>query len=594
MPTTAAILEATGATRSRAYEQREALLGLLPMLQRPPGRPLTEREPVAGSLVADLRGEVLRFMMRHPGCAHLSSQRAYYSESFRLFVLALRERHADVGLTDFAEAVCVPLGTLEDWLRPGRAPTSAEPPVPSPAPDALEPDAKQTQIETVLAAWSVWHGDFGCFCEHIRRDHRVALGNSLISSILFEHGERAPRRRSGRSRDEEALRGTFETFFAGAQWVGDGKQVVVVVDGEVLRQNLELVVDAHTDAFLGIDVRDEEDSQAVVAGFEGGVETTGEHPLSLLLDNKPCNHTEDVDDALGETIRLRATLARPQNKAHVEGAFGLFAQTIPPIELSTRDPHELAKTVVLLLATIFFRVLNHRPRRDRDGMTRAQLYAQDVTPQQREAALASLTERMRKQQLAHETRAARTDPVVRGLLDDAFDRLGLIDPEHHFRDAIACYPFDAVVDAVAIFVGKRIAGTLPEGVDARYLLGIVRNVHHRHESEAITDALLRERIAARDRLLQPLVHERDAILVDTAGDTSVTIDAIVDRLTRAERIVDRHFWLDAAVAVFPTDDGQRVPLFRRAARRIHAAFRVPPRERYALERSLIRSIWPLS
>ncbi len=77
---------------------------------------------------------------------------------------------------------------------------------------------RQAQIETVLAAWRAWRGDFGAFCEHVRRDHRLELGKTLIANILFAHGERKPVRRSGRSRDEDALRGAFETFFPGAQW----------------------------------------------------------------------------------------------------------------------------------------------------------------------------------------------------------------------------------------------------------------------------------------------------------------------------------------------------------------------------------------
>jgi hypothetical protein len=92
-----------------------------------------------------------------------------------------------------------------------------------------------------------------------------------------------------------------------------------------------------------------------------------------------------------------------------------------------------------------------------------------VTPEQYEAASAALRDRLRKQELARQTRAARRDPVLAALLDDAFTRLGLLDPERHFRDAIACYPRDAIVDAIAIFSGKRTAGTLPDGVDARYL-----------------------------------------------------------------------------------------------------------------------------
>jgi hypothetical protein len=594
MPTATQIVVEAGATRSRAYELRDAILGILPTLARPPGRPKAERAPAPVSVTADLRGEVLRFVMQHPGCVHEQPGRSRYAESFRLFVLELRERHIEFPLTDFAVAVLVPIGTLEDWLRPGRAVATAELSASVPDVEAVEADIRQTHVETVLAQWRSWNGDFCSFCEHVREHHRVPIGRSLIASILFAHGERTPEHRSGRSRDEDALRGTFETFFPGAQWVGDGKTLEVIIDGEVVHQNLELVVDAHTDAAVGIDVRDEEDSPAVVAAFEDGVKATGEAPLALLLDNKPCNDTDEVDAALGDTLHLRSTLGRAQNKAHVEGAFGLFSQTVPPIELRTGDARKLARDVARLVAAVFFRVLNRRPRLDRDGVSRVELYAQGVTDEQRQAALASLNERLRKQQLAAQTLAARADPTTRALLDDAFERLALADPARHLRNAIACYPLDAIVDAIAIFDGKRTAGTLPDDVDARYVLGIVKNVHHCHEAEAITAALLRERLAARDRLLEPLVRERDAILADAGTDIAPALDAIARRLTHADRVIDRHFWLDTAAALFPDDDEHRRSLFVRLARRIHAAFRLKPADRSALERSLLRRLWPLT
>jgi hypothetical protein len=447
----------------------------------------------------------------------------------------------------------------------------------------------------VLVAWRAWHGTFGAFCAHVRRDHRLEIGNTLIASILYEHGARRPARRAGRSRDEEALRGSFETFFPGAQWVGDGKQLEVVLDGKTFCMNLELIIDAASDAAVGISVRDEEDSAAVIEAFEHGKATTGAAPLAQLLDNRPSNHTPEVDAALDATMRIRATPERPQNKAHVEGAFGLFAQKVPAIELDTRDPHTHAKTIARLVATTFFRAFNRAPRRDRDGKTRVDLYAQDVTPAQREAAHAALRERMRKQELARQTRAARLDPVIRALLDDGFARLGLLDPERHFRDAIACYPRDAIVDAIAIFAGKRTAGTLPESVDARYLLGIVKNVHHRHEAEPITEALIRERLAARDRFLAPLVLERDAIVAARGADVSATLIALVDRLTCAEHTIDRHVWLDAAAdLVAPLAHDERIALAQRAARRIHTAFRISPHDRAHLERALLRRLWPLT
>lgn len=588
MPGAQAILDATGASRSRAYELAQELRTSLPSFCRVAGRPRVVREPPPKNEVAAVCGEVLRFVARHPGCIHRVDERGHYAEVFRLFILELRDKHEDMPLVDFASAIDVPLGTLEDWLR-------APKPAAFDATDEgnAEHEAKQTQIETVRAAYRTWRGDFTPFCEHVRRDYRIDFGRTMIASILFAHGERKPEKRAGRSRDEEALRDAFKTFFPGAQWVGDGKQLEVCVDGESYTQNLELVVDAKTGAAVGVSVRAEEDSAAVVLAFENGKDTTGEPPLALLLDNRPSNHTPDVDAALGETIRMRSTPGRAQNKAHVEGAFGLFAQKAPTIEIDTHDARELARTVAFLVALTFFRAQNHTPRHDRKGFTRVELYAETVTPEAREAARTALRERVRKLELARQTRAARLDPVVKATLDDAFARLALVDPERHIRDAIACYTRDSIVAGIAIFAGKRAANTLPAAVDARYLLGIVKNVEYVHEADAIFEALLSERLAARDRFLKPLVEERDALRA-TAAPAGPKVDAVVDRLVAAERVIDRTFWLEAlAQLLADLDEEQRRGLAQRAARRINAVFRLRIADREYLVRSLLRRLWPL-
>jgi hypothetical protein len=587
----AEVLAATGATRSRAYELAAELRDLLATLERPPGRPRAEPTTPASSKLAELRGETLRFVMAHPGCVRTEGERMQYAQAWRSFVIALAERHSEVSPTELADALCMPLGTLEDWLR---APAALEPVDPASVEpgEERERDAKLAQVETVLDAWRAWRGDFSAFCEHVRRDLGIELGKTLIANILFAHGVRRPARRPGRSRDEHALRGAFQTFFAGAQWVADGKRVEVVIDGEVLHVNLELVVDATTDAAVGIDVRAEEDSAALVAAFEDGKLTTGEAPLALLVDNRPSNHTPEVDAALGDTLRIDATPARPQNKAHVEGAFGLFSQKLPALVLDTTDSRALARSIARIVAMTFFRALNRAPRRDRAGRSRLELYAQDVTAEEREAARASLHERMRKQQLARETRAARIDPEVRARLDDAFARLSLLDPERRVRDAIACYPRDAMVDAIAIFETKQQRGTLPDGANSRYLLGIVRNLHHVHEADAITQALLRQRVDARDHFLGPLLRERDQIL--SQADLNTRLDAFAHRLVSADRELDRIFWIDALVLVAPAQQDERDVFARRCARRIHACFALGTHERHRLVRILLRSLCPIA
>ncbi len=376
--------------------------------------------------------------------------------------------------------------------------------------------------------------------------------------------------------------------------MGDGKTLGVIIDGKAFHLNLELVADAETDAAVGVAVTDEEDGSAVNAAFESGVATTGQAPLALLLDNRPSNHAPEVHEALGETMLIRATEGRPQNKAHVEGSFGLFAQKVPPIELDTREPRALARTLATIVALTFFRAINRARRRDRGGKSRADLYGETVTPEARDAARAALRERLRKQERARQTRHARLGPEVCALLDDAFARLCLNDPDRHIRDAIACYPRDEIVDSLATFDGKREHGTLPEGVDARYLLGIVKNLHHVHEADAITRALLCERLSARDRFFKPLVSVRDELLA-AATDVAAKIRAFSDHLVQSDRELDRHFWIDAITrAVATCDESARRDLADRAARRIHAAFKLGTRERHRLVRMLLRALWPLA
>lgn len=577
-PTAAQVLAATGASKTRAYELRAALLALLPTLLRPPGRP-RGAEPSAVDTGAITRA-VLDYVAGHPGAIDSTGPRHRYSDGYRGLVLDLAARHADLDVVALAEAVRVPVPTLRDWLG-GR--------VPEPAPP--KPDPVVPQIETVIEAWQRWEGSLTAFWQHARHHLHLPFGITHLREILELYGVRKPKRRPGRSPDEKALRGRLVRFFPGAQWVEDGTPIPVRVGEETFTFNVELCVDAATGAFTGASVRDTEDGRAVVEAFEDGVATTGAPPLAVSMDNRHSNHTEEVEAALGDTLKIRATQGRPQNDAPAEGAFGLFQQTAPPIVLPTGDSRELARCVLALFVATWGRLFNHRPRRDHGGRSRVELYRQDApTPEQIAAARAALAERQGRQERARRTREARLDPVVRAMLDDAFVRLGLDDPTGNVKDAIAGHPMGAGLAGIAIFEGKRRAGTLPDGAGAHYLLGIVRNVASEDEGMAISEEHWRLRLAARDRALVALDDRRRG----TPGGAHARILAFVDLAMATDRLLDRAFWLRAVADVIeaaPT--AARDALHRLAARRIHATHRVHWRERQAADRRLVEHLLPI-
>jgi transposase InsO family protein len=275
-------------------------------------------------------------------------------------------------------------------------------------------------VQTVLAEWKTWRGAFSDFCAHLRDHCRVLYGATLVSSILSSHGLRTPARREGRSPDERALRGAFEVFFPNAQWVGDGSQISIDVCDATYVFNLELLVDPYSDAFVGASLGDQEDSDAVALAIADAKATTGVEPplpLSVLLDNKSSNHTPEVDQALDGAERLRATPGRPQNKAHIERGFGLLAQTAPPLVVEGADPRRLARSILQLVLTTFFRAVNHRPRKDRGGRSRVEIQGETPTAEQIEEARKALHERCRRQELARQTLEARQNPETRRYLD---------------------------------------------------------------------------------------------------------------------------------------------------------------------------------
>jgi hypothetical protein len=337
------------------------------------------------------------------------------------------------------------------------------------------------------------------------------------------------------------------------------------------------------------------ESVAVTAAFVDAVATTGAAPIALLLDNRSSNHTDEVVHALGDTLKIRRTMGRPQNGAHVEGAFGLFQQMVPEILLATADPVELARQVLGLVVQTWARTLNHRPRDGHDGRSRVQRYDEDKpTPDEVKAAEAALRERLRKQELAARTRKARLEPVTREMLDQAFERLALTDPNGNIRDAIAGFPLDAVLAGLAIFETKLERGTLPDGAGGLYLKGIVRNIADEDEGVLFAEKLWQARREASDLVLLRL----DETLAENEEETLDPLDLVrrlVDLAVSTDRALDSAFWLRATADTITAEPSQEhQTLFMIAVHRIHGTHRVSKNWRNAATRRLAAMVRPIA
>jgi hypothetical protein len=594
------VLEATGAKKSRTYEIVGAIVARHHELEARRGRPSASARAPSEERESTLRQicqRVLRYLLEHPGAADCRTARACYNPEFEALVVQQCADHPELTVKEIAEALTLPATTVRDWTRAAkqaveRASAPDTKAKPEPPPMLLEA-AEDSPIRTVIIEWFAWCGEtFSGFCEHLREHHQIPFGRTTIASILKQTGLRVPVERPGRSPDEKAMRGAFESFYPGGVWTADGCELGIDFEGERFTFNLELMVDTNSGAFVGLDVRDHEDAAALISSFEEGVQATSQAPVAMLVDNKVCNHTAAVHAATGETLVTPATPARPQNKGHVEGAFGLFSQCAPLMKLDEGTARERARQCVELCTRTFFGALNMRPRKTKGGRSRIDIYA-DEPPSSAEIkqALAALKARHRKQLAGQETRRARQDPATRAYLDEALERLGLGDLPANARATIARYNLEDITTGVGIYARKIEKETLPKDVGPRYLGGIVRNVAREREGMALAIALWDERIKARDFILalplalrESLAHlDRDARLVHFINEA----------LTTPRRLV-RYFWLDAVAAlVLEHPPTERRSIFEGVARRIHTAYRKPHDNREGAMRVIAAKVLPL-
>ena len=358
-PTTEDVLQMTGSGRSQAYAMAARLRELLGTVAGKPGRPASELVPEVAQKAVNRA--ILDYLMRHPGSAYVERERYCYLDEFGRFIVGLLEPGQPgfgLSVAQLSDASQIPLGTLKSWFGQRAIYEHEDPPATS---------LRQEHRHQILNLYQAWEGSFTAFGRWVREEHRLNYGDTAIRSLLQDAGLLQRRSRKSVTQD----RGSYQKLFPGAQWLGDGSTmkvhcIPVQWGGEAFLFNLEAILDVDSNALVSVDVSDSENEAAVLRAFQDGLATAGKAPLSLSLDNKPCNHTPAIEQATAQagTTLLPTTPFRPQSKAPLEGAFGLFKQCFPELILCGDNPRELARLVLLLVFSAWALGRNGRPRKN--------------------------------------------------------------------------------------------------------------------------------------------------------------------------------------------------------------------------------------
>lgn len=581
-PTVEDILDLTGSGRSQAYARAARLRELLATLAGKPGRPVAKPAPAEAQQAVSRA--ILNYLMRHPGSAYLERERYCYLDDFRRFIVGLVEPGqpgSGLSVAQLADASQIPLGTLKNWFWQSASYEPESPPATS---------LHQEHRHQILDLYQVWEGTLTAFGRCVREEHRLNYGDTAIRSILQNAG--LLRRRSSKTVTQD--RGAYRKLFPGAQWLGDGSTmkvhcIPVQWDGSTFLFNLEAILDVASNALVSVDVSDSENEAAVLRAFQDGVAVAGKAPLSLSLDNKPCNHTAVIEEATAEvgTALLPTTPFRPQSKAPLEGAFGLFKQCLPELILWGDNPRELARLVLMLVFSAWAMGRNGRPRKNLGNKSPIDHYlGSEPSPEQEAEARRYIEEQRRKQEALRRTREERADPVKLEFLKQVLSELNIADPDHRLALELAYYSRDSIVNGIGIFQAKSQLGTVPSDADpGRYLRGIIRNAYDQAELEVAAEFHLQNRLYLRDLSLRGLVAQ-DEELRQSCSTAQQQLWALIDRALAAPTTIDYHFWaMRAAETISGATAAERVSLYRSAAKRIAASYRA---ERFRKQSLLTR------
>ena len=634
-PDPAGIAEALAVSRSQMYAMSEPVWSMIDDA-RGPGRPPATSEATPDSSLHQQLALSMAFgqwLVEHPGAVYKGEERMHCSDGFRAFMVDLFSPDGIAyGLKRDKASATVGMSphTLTHWLS-ARVPAaesatsviraeetmvhepdqqtagSVEPTSPEPAQKRGNSEKQNDEISVpasrwaatavqVIDLWGRWKGNFTAFCRSLP-DHGIHYSYNLVRTILALDGQRPFKRRRGRHPDAEAIRGELERMFANAQWNADGKNVLMQYGKNVYRFNWELVTDNATTGHLGFSVRDHEDSTGVLEAMAQAEATAGEPPVAFLRDPRKSNTADTIEKKLKEkdVVSMFSGVGRPQSNSPAENAFSLFQQKMPPIYIPEGlSEKEMAQRILWYVLFAYSAGRNQTPRRRLKRKTPAQAFADTAVSEEEQAQarerFLELKRQIEEQEAVNRRRCA---PAVRQLLVKHFEEHDLEDPRNRYVPQIGGYGPEAALEAIAVFLAKKEAGTLPERNHERYMLGIARNVAYRREDERTYQYYVDLRAKAGDLILRPLIRHDEQLRSDLASQTYRTtlLDLALNSITKIDRVFWRSRFLETFAALTQSERDEQG---RWCARRIACRIKLPHRERDHFVALLAEAAMPLA
>jgi hypothetical protein len=570
-----AIAEQLAVNRTYVYEAQGRLCErLMPLLETGPGRPAGTFEPAQLAALQNGRSrhdqlliDVLRYRLEHPGAVVEHAKHNNYSDAFKYFILNRYDQECET-LTqeEFASATEIALETLRTWLAQDRAPLFPENAMPKPK--AIIPVDAAEIVRTIAQRFEIWEGSTRDFMS--RTANELGLAVNQIKRVLCIVGLLSlPKRRTYR------YRGSTEQLAPGTMLVTDGKEVSLHLTGshEHRKLNWQAMIDQTTGTDVGFAITPNENAAGIAQALDAALAFMGgQVPAAILCDNKACYDEAELQEKIQPICDvIKATPARPQNKAIVEGSFSLFEHRIGKICLDDSSKPALIQSAVREIIRTYTATTNHVPRAEFEGKSRAQVLHEYVPDPHQRAKDQAFLKRLKAQHERPFSRRAQPDPRSRELLDEAFIRWALLpkDPNGNLRTFLSEFEPAAIKSALAIFRARQERGKIKTQWAHRYLTKLIFNMQEELDLQRCEEELL---YTSREQA-QNWVHEEESLyhhMQSQSTDVTTLSCRVAEKAAESGVPVAAAFWREKLRALL-INAKELMPTVRTHLRRMYWA-----------------------
>lgn len=196
------------------------------------------------------------------------------------------------------------------------------------------------------------------FTRDLKQTEGIVLSRKKVKEVLIANGLFQANTRKRRPRFYQSLRKEIPNGLLSL----DGSELVVFLDGEPYRFNVELGVDVSTFCHTAFSIGESESSDEVIKVLETHRRAWGD-PLGILCDSGSSNLSERTRSYLKDhdIDLVSAGPGNPKGNGTDEGAFSQMKRVLGVIQLDLSSPKTLARSVLDKLVSLYIVMRNRNP-----------------------------------------------------------------------------------------------------------------------------------------------------------------------------------------------------------------------------------------